>query len=408
MSGGTSTKAVLDEIAALSRGDDLARLVHTVAFAAADERRTSLADGVAELADREGIRVEDAETRFGNALRALERGGAEAAGAATRALLAGLLARGVALAPPVGADAEGRVAEALLWLAANTSVDALTAVDGALGEKASGLWMAVAALVRKVDGGGAPLLGRPGALIAAAALRESSSETAQREADVLGLEVRDPIVKSLLARAAPAESARASVRPKEAPSKEGGGAVVTGELASAPRGPFSLVLLGATGLLAAAYVVRLVARIALHHRRHAELTATPTGVTLKIRTELLGRTLREREIVLPIEGLLHASREVRYPRLGLYAGLFALAMGSYFGIKNLIDGLRTVSFEIAGIGALLLAAGVGLDFLLESASSGMRGKCRVVLVPRKGPAFAVGEVDPAAADAALAMLKRAP
>jgi hypothetical protein len=111
--------------------------------------------------------------------------------------------------------------------------------------------------------------------------------------------------------------------------------------------------------------------------------------------------------VIPVESLARATREVRYPRLGLYAGLFALAMGSYFGIKNLIDGLRTVSFEIMGIGALLLAAGVALDLLLEGAGSGMRGKCRVVLVPRRGPALAMGEVDPAAADAALRSLKRA-
>src|SRR5690348_12008243 len=133
-----SPKAVLDEIAALPRGDDLARLVHTVAFAAADERRPGLADGLAEVAERAGIKPEDAETSFGNVLRALERGTAEAAGSATRALLSGLLARGVALSPPVGPEAQLRVAEALLWLAANTSIDALSAADAALGRKPDG------------------------------------------------------------------------------------------------------------------------------------------------------------------------------------------------------------------------------------------------------------------------------
>src|SRR5688572_8996249 len=107
---------VLEEIAAHARGDDLARLVHTVAFAAADERRPSLSDGLAELCERANIKAEDAETRFGNVVRALERGGAEAAGSATRALLAGLVARGVALSPPSGEGAEARVAEALIWL----------------------------------------------------------------------------------------------------------------------------------------------------------------------------------------------------------------------------------------------------------------------------------------------------
>jgi hypothetical protein len=401
MAGATSIQAVLDEVASMKRGDDLAKLVHTVAFTAADERRASLADGVAELAEREGISPEDADTRFGNVLRALERGSAEAAGGASRALLAGLLARGVALSPPSGAEAKTRVAESLLWLAANTSVDGLSAIDAALGDDAEGLWIAVAGLVRKVDAGGAPLLGRAGALLGAVALCESTSAAAHREAKGIVTEVRDPIVKSLLAGGSRdgEPSSSPSARPSSGPAL-----VVSGEIVSAPRGPVALFLLGVCGYLAAAYVARLVGRVALRYRRPAELTASASGVTVKSRTELLGKVLREREVVIPLDSLARATREVRYPRLGLYAGLFALAMGSYFGIKNLIDGLRTVSFEIAGIGALLLAGGVALDFLLESAASGMRGKCRVVVVPRKGPTLAVGDVEPAAADAALLRL----
>jgi hypothetical protein len=399
MPSGNSPKAVLDAITALPRGDDLARLVHTVAFAAADERRTSLADGVGELAEREGLRHEDAETPFGNALRALERGGAEAAGAATRALLGALLARGVALSPPSGPDAEGRVAEALVWLAANTSVDALAAVDDALGDQAEGLWVAVAGLVRRVDAGGAPLVGRPGALLAAVAIAASASPVASREARALAGELRDPIVRALVAPRGEGEGDAGG-------GPAGESALVAGEIIAPPRGPVSLVLLGVTGVLAVTYVARLVGRIALGYRRPAELCSTARGVTLKSRTELLGRTLGQREVVIPIESLLRATREVRFPRLGLYAGLFTLALGSYLGIKNLIDGIRTVSFEIIGVGALLLAAGVGLDFLLERLGSGMRGKCSVVFVPRKGPALAMGDVDPVAADAALRRLSR--
>jgi hypothetical protein len=213
--------------------------------------------------------------------------------------------------------------------------------------------------------------------------------------------VRDPIVKALLQGAAAAGDAGA------APTSEGPSAFVAGELVSPPRNPVSLFLLGATGILAATWAVHLVGRVALRYRRPAELRATAAGVTVKSRTELLGRTLREREVVIPLASLARATREVRYPRLGLYAGLFTLALGSYFGIKNLIDGVLTVSFEIMGIGALLLAGGVVLDLILEGAGSGLRGKCRLVLVPRRGPALAMGEVDPAAADAALRSLKRA-
>ncbi|MEO5726123.1 MAG: hypothetical protein ABI134_28800, partial [Byssovorax sp.] len=75
-----SPHAVLEEIASRPRGDDLARLVHTAAFAAADERRARIEDGLAELVERARLKGDDAETSYGNVLRALERGGAEAAG----------------------------------------------------------------------------------------------------------------------------------------------------------------------------------------------------------------------------------------------------------------------------------------------------------------------------------------
>ena len=397
MSTGTP-QAVLEEIAGHARGDDLARLVHTVAFAAADERRPSLADGLSEIAERAGIKPEDAETRFGNVLRALERGGVEAAGSASRVLLAALLARGVALSPPQGADAEARVAESLLWLSINSSVAALSAIDAALGDRAEGLWQAVATLVRRVDAGTAPLLGRAGALIGAAALRESASKVARAEAEALTHEVRDPIVRSLL---------RGRDGAAAAPDAGGdGAAVATGEVTSPPRHPVALFLLSITGLLLALHAVRLVARLALRYRRPAELRITARGVTVRSHTEILGRTLRERETVIPVEALLQATREVRFPQILLYAGLFALAAGSYVGVALFVDGARAGSPELLGIGALLVAGGIGLDFLLENAQSGLRGRCRVVLVPRKGPAFAVADVDPAAADAALERLKR--
>ncbi|APR77335.1 Hypothetical protein A7982_02682 [Minicystis rosea] len=384
---------MFEEIAAHKRGDDLARLVHTVAFAAADERRQSLADGLAEVAERAGITAEDAETPYGNVLRALERGGAESAGSATRTLLAALLARGVALSPPQGESAEARVAEALLWLSTNTSIDALAAVDEALAGKAAGLWRAVATLVRRIDDGGAPLLGRAGAVIGASALRESTSAVARDEAQALATEVRDPIVRSLLSGAGTA-------------ADESGSALAAGELSTPPRHPVKLVLMSITGILLVMHVARLVGRIALQYRRPAEIRVNGQGVVLRSKTELLGRTLRERETVIPADGLVRATREVRFSAILLYTGLFTLALGSYFGVALFIDGARVGSPEMIGIGALLVMGGVGLDFLLGTAHSSIRGRCRVVLVPKKGPAFAVGDLEPAVADAAIARLKR--
>jgi hypothetical protein len=382
--------AVLDELKVHPRGDDLARLVHMIAFAAADERRSSLSDGLAEAAERAGLSYEDGETRFGNVLRALERGSSEGAGSATRALLSGALARGIALSPPAGADAEERVIESLVWLAANTPVDALTSIDAALGQGAQGFWIAAGTIVRRVDSGRAPFIGRAGALIAAAGLAASTSPAARTEAAALSNEVRDPIVRALLG--GPRISGATPL-------------ALEGELVPVPRSPAMLVLLGMTGILALMHVGRLLARWVLRYRKSAELRVSPRGVTVLSRSEMLGRTLREREVHIPIEGLLRAQREIRYPRLAMYVGLIALALGSYFGVSLLVDGARAGSPELLGIGALLVFVGVGLDYALLNAVPGARGRCRVVLVPRSGPPLAVGDLDPARADAALALLK---
>ncbi|MFO0762313.1 MAG: hypothetical protein U0359_38090 [Byssovorax sp.] len=395
-----SPQAVLDELAAHPRGDDLARLVHTLAFAAADERRDRLADGLAEVVERFGLAGKDADTTFGNVIRALERGTAETAGSATRVLLAALLARGVALSPPSGADAEARVAESLVWLATHTAIDALSALDAALGDEAEGLWLAVGALIRKVEAGNAPLVGRAGAVIAAVALRESTSEAARGEARALATGARDPLLRALLGDAAEPKPAA----PERTP---GGAATLTGELVSPPRGPIALLLLGVTGLLVVFHAARFVARAALRYRRPAELTINAKGLLLRSKTELLGRTLREEETRIPIEALLSATREIRYPRAGLYAGLVSLALGSYLGVSFLVDGARAGSPELIGIGALLLGAGVALDYVFENVLTGQKGRCRVVIAPRKGPRRALGDLDPVRADAALERLARA-
>ncbi|XXX81924.1 hypothetical protein WMF30_24505 [Sorangium sp. So ce134] len=421
-----SPHAVLDELAGHPHGDDLARVVHTAAFAAADERRTTLEGGLAELVDRAGLSAADAETRFGNVIRALERGTSEGAGSATRVLLATLLARGVALSPPEGPDAEGRVAEALVWLATYTSVDALTALDAAMGERAAGLWRAVAALVRRADQGALPQLGRAGAIIAAAGLRGSASPDARAEAAALVDEVRDPIVRSLLR-----DAVSPGRRPSRAPGPstadgeaaqggagasgdegwaEGDGRAqgrLAGELSPPPRGPVALVLLAATGILLAMHVARLAGRFLLRYRRPAAVEINPRGVTVRSRTELFGRTLREQETYIPVESLLRATREVRYPRLGLYAGLVALGLGTYLGVSLLVDGARAGSPELLGMGALVFAFGAALDFGLSHVETAARGRCRVVLVPRKGPGVALAGIERAAADLALSRLPRA-
>src|SRR5258705_231563 len=202
MSAALSPQAVLDEIATLPRGDDLARLVHTVAFAAADEKRPRIEDGLDEVPERARI----------------------------------------------------------------------TAAD---------------------------------------ALRRSRAPAAQTEAAALSREVHDPIVQTLLtgAPAAPEGASGAAVEP----GLPGAASPVTGEIVGAPRGPLALVLLGVTGILALIHIGRFFAKVALRYQRPAELRVTSRGVTVISRTELLGKTIRAGETHVPIEALLKASREVRYP-----------------------------------------------------------------------------------------------
>jgi hypothetical protein len=368
-----------------ARGEELARLVHTVGFAAADERRSRLDAGIEELAERLGIARTDADTMRGNVLDALR---AVRPSAGERALIGALLSRGVALSPPEGGQAEARVVETLGWLAAHTALDAFPTLDATLGARAAGLWRAAADLVRRDGGQG----GRAAAVVVTAHLVGSGNDAARAEATTLGAEVTDPALHAILA--AP-----------RTPLVAAGQATLRGEVVRAPRGPVVLFLLGITGLLVAYHALRLLARVLLRFRAPAELRVSPSGVTLISRTELLGRTLREREQHLPAGSLVRAAREVRYPSLPTYAGLAALALGSYFGLRLFTEGVLAGAPELLAIGAAAILLGVAIDFVIESAVAGAKGRCRVLLVPQRGPMIAVGDLDRSAADAALERLR---
>lgn len=399
MSEAPSYADVLARLAKHPREADLARLVHLLAFTAYDERRASLAGGVLEAAERLGLSAEDTETELGNVLRALERGHVQGASPSTRALLSGLLARGVALSPPAEGG-ETKVVEALLWLGVQTSVDAVEALEAALGEGVDPLHQGVAELIRRADQGRAPQVGRAGALLGAVALRTSARPAAHAEVELLRRELKDPVLLAVLGsseRAAPLELPAPS---RGAPTTE----LASGELLPTPRGPVAFTFLALSGALAVSRLARLFARGVLRYRQPAELRAAASGVTVRYKTELLGRTLREREVVFPRESLAKAEREIQYPRLALYAGLFALAVGSYLGMAIFIDGVRATSPDLLGLGLLLVAVGIAVDYVLGHLFPAKKGECRVVLVPRTGRSVAVGALDPAQADRALEAL----
>jgi hypothetical protein len=191
--------------------------------------------------------------------------------------------------------------------------------------------------------------------------------------------------------------------PAESPQPTPSGAL-HGQLSPPPRAPWATVLLAVSGLLVALHGVRLLARLVLAFRQRAEVRLTEAGVVIHARAEMLGRPLYDRENLLPRGGLVRATRDVRFPSLPMYAGLVALALGSYVGVGLVVDGVRAASASMFGAGALIALTGLGIDFALASLIPGTTGKCRIIFVPRRGRTFCVAGITPGDADRLLAEL----
>jgi hypothetical protein len=267
-----------------------------------------------------------------------------------------------------------------VWLAAHTPVYPLSPLDAALGERAAPLWHDVAEIA--ID----PAAERVEALTAAAALGTSRADASRRAAVEASTRAKDPLIRALLDRDA------------------SGPPTLAGELAPAPRGPVATALLALTGILLVVHLVRLIGRYALAYKHPAKVRLTERGLEVEHRREMLGRLLSDRQALVPLDNLARVTREVRYPRLGMYAGLFALILGSYLGLGLLVDGVRVPggSLPLLGLGFLVIALGIGIDFALTSLSDSVRGRCRLVVEPRKGRRLCVAALDPASADRMLA------
>ena len=376
-----------DALGKHARLADLVAITRAVAISAAEARRPAWQDPAKVKAQAEELKLtfDDAATELGNALTVLERGPEDDT---ERALVSALWAHAIAEAPPKGRDEEDRLATDTLWLATHTAFDATSLLDRALGDGATDIWDAIADRVRRVDQGKLPTLGRGEALLGCAALVSSTSASATKHVASLATEVKDRAFARVLggkAAAAPGET-------------------LHGELAIAPRGPVVTALLAFTGILFVMHAAQLVAKLALAYKRPAEVTFSETGVRVRAHTLLLGRRVRDRDIVILREGLVRATREVRYPRLAFYAGLLALAVGSYVGVATLVDGVRAASPSLLLTGLLVIAVGVLLDFVLGTIAPGTAGHCRIVFVLRKGSPVCVAALEPKVADAALAKL----
>jgi len=179
-----------------------------------------------------------------------------------------------------------------------------------------------------------------------------------------------------------------------------------GELSVAPRGPLQTALLAVTGVLLVLEAASLIGRYVLGLRRPAVVKLTPSGIEVHGRTVMLGRLLREHDTVIPREGIVRISRDVRYPSLAMYAGLIALAIGSYLGVGLVVDGVRAASPSMLGTGLVIAMLGLGLDFAFSSLVPGLGGRTRVIVVPRRGGVLCISLVDPASADRLLSKMSQ--
>jgi hypothetical protein len=374
-----------DALAQHPRVADLAAIARSAMAAALQVKRLEhRPQQVAKLAAERGLSHEQAGTPFGNALDVLERGPEDDA---ERALAHALAASAFAAHPPADGDEGDRLAADVLWLGTHTHFDATALIDRALGHAAPRFWKAMADRVLRIDRGALPASGRGEALVGGVALASSDAPSAAEQTAILASQVRDRGLERVLTVRAAADA-----DPLEP---------IVGEISPAPRGAVATALLGVTGVLLVLHAARLFGRAALAYKRPAQLTLLAHGVRVKWRVEILGHVLRDREVLLPRSGLLRAGREVRYPRLALYAGLLSLALGSYVGVSAFVDGARTASPSLLGLGILLVALGLALDFALTSVWPGTRGRCCISLVPRAGAPLSIGGVDTVRADALL-------
>jgi hypothetical protein len=374
--------AAYEAIARSARLPDLVAITQKILAEASVARRPGwdYAVEVAAAAEDAKLARADADTAFGNALDVLGTGGD---GEAQRALAAGLYAHAIAEARR---DDDDRLAGDILWLATYTAFDATPLLDRALGDEADDVWTAIADRVRRIDEGKGAAPARGEAIVGCAALSASESAVARKAVVDLAARLHDPTLARLLGAAT------------QAPLRE---VRLEGEAMAAPRGPVLTALLALTGILLAMHALRIMARLALAYRRPAEVSLTEAGIRIRTRTELLGRTLREREHVIVRAGLVRVVREVRYPRASFYAGLLALAAGSYVGVRAFVDGVRAASPSLLLTGLVVIVLGVAADFVLGSVLPGSKGRVRLVFVPRAGKALCVGDVDATRADDAL-------
>lgn len=152
-------------------------------------------------------------------------------------------------------------------------------------------------------------------------------------------------------------------------------------------------------------------RFLLQHRRTFELSAEQGAIRLEIQQRAWGKALSSQTTTLPLEHLseLTLAEAGEDPRFA--AGIAGLAVGTFFGVHFLAQGLLTAAPArwLLGGGAVLLLLGVAWDFFLGSGRTSRepRGRAELLIRVQKGRGWVLSAPDRAGARAVFEALSRA-
>jgi hypothetical protein len=339
-------------------------------------RRPELAVDAELLMDLEHAEL---VTALGDVAAVLRRG-ADQPG--ERALASALSAAWLAEGAPKTRDAWERLAADALWLASRTTYDPFPCIEQAFMLESETFWSSLLRIL--TEGGHAAMsLSRGDRALGAALLQHRDPERSHSLQITLPSESMQSI---------PTVSAAAPFR-------------LEGQWAPAPLTTLRTVVYAMTGWLLLRAIVHVVLVYVLRMTSPAQLEHSGGGVRIESHRELFGQRLLERTHIIAADGLAAASRETRYDAAGLYAGLFALLVGSYFGVSWVVDGVRASSTSLIGLAILAFALGVALDFALTRFLPKVGARTSIALEPKSGRTICLSGVAQHTADELLVRLR---
>lgn len=400
-----SPTAIVEAFVALSAAPEIGALAFELVSRQAEGRLLfSGKEYVERKANEHHVTRSDTATSAGNVIAILERG---AENDAERTLLAVAMVRGLSAALDGAENDEARHAlvtrfvRHVDFLELGTPISVWSVLPETL--DAAHRPLVHAELAQRVvdDGSGergrAPAARARNAARLSALSRWADAEPSAKKAldDVIHTRSLDAATVALASALAPA----GTVRPTSASSELKG-------LLERPRtSAWVRGLMLVTGLALLGWLLRgLLALIGA--RREVDLRIAPTGIELEERTRAFGRVLRQTQSAFTFAGVRSVVREVRYPRLHLYAGAIALAVGVLVGGTWIFDGVRGGDFRLAATGAALVLGGAALDLLLDVVVPARRGRVVVELAAERGRRIRIGDLPLEAADAFVGALRQ--